>query len=123
MSGSQRKVPLRLRQRALIYVSATIVVLFAAVYFASSKLLLRSYLDLERREAALNAQRAYEGVTALNSSMSEAASDWGSWDDTYRFMGDKNSKFIADNLSSVVLKLDSITFIDANGRVHYSRLV
>ncbi|HWA82551.1 MAG TPA: EAL domain-containing protein, partial [Fimbriimonadaceae bacterium] len=55
--------------------------------------------------------------------MHTVTSDWSDWDDTYRFMKDRNGAYIQSNLPaqpSSFLDLDLFIFLDTEGRIFYS---
>lgn len=82
-----------------------------------------SFLDLERREATLNGERAGDVMRGLGGTLTDASADWAYWDDTYAFMKDHNQAYIDANFKIVVLKLDLIFFVDTQGKLFYSRPV
>lgn len=106
-----------LRQRTLLSVAITLALLIAGTTFLSSSILIHKYEDLERRETRRSLNRISDELEYQLKEMHSHATDWSDWDDTYRFMGDHNQAFVRSNLSSVMLNLDLMAFLDLNGNV------
>ena len=106
-----------LRQRTLLSVALTLACLVAGTTLVSSRILMRKYEELERRETLRNLNRVTDELDYQLKEMHAHASDWSNWDDTYRFMKDQNQSYVASNLGSITLNLDLMAFIDLDGRI------
>ena len=102
---------------------ATLLGLIAVVYVCSHTFLLNSFGSLERQETARNVLRASDAIAQEAERIHGLSADWSDWDDTYKFMGDKNKAYIDANLSVVTLKLDLMMYLDTSGNVFYARKV
>ncbi len=115
---------MRLRPRTFLIVAATSTVFMLALIAALPPILLRSYYELEKRDARLNANRV---ATALDETLSELGTkvaDWASWDDTYKYIKDRNPAFLRSNLLPAtfdLLRIDAIAFLDVSDQVVYGR--
>ncbi len=112
-----------LRTRILLTVGLTLVALVVGITALSSGLVLRSYAALERRETTRNLDRAAQNFGEMVQDIHVKSSDWGSWDDSYAFMGNGNKAFVKSNLIPSALRtllLDSIVFTDPRGRLFKS---
>jgi len=104
-------------------IGATLACLITGVYAVSSRIILRSYSDLEQREMVRNVQRVSDALDQMVADQHDKSDDWSTWDDTYKFMVDKNQGYIKSNLSTVTITLDLMLFLDAKGNVFYERPV
>jgi sensor domain CHASE-containing protein len=78
---------------------------FAIVeYTVQHLVLLPSFVKLERLSATNNTERAVQALEREVELLIPSATDWATWDDTYRFMHDRNAKFIKSNLNLEALK-------------------
>jgi len=101
----------------------TLACLILGVYLFSSRVLLGGYADLERQEVSRNLMRVTDALRQQLTTMHRATDDWASWDDSYQFIRDRNQEYISSNLVTTSLKLDSLLYLDANGKVFYDRPV
>lgn len=114
---------MKLRQRILLAIGATMLASIGGIYTLSSNLLLSSYTQLETRESEKNVERIVDAISGQVEDMHVAAMDWSNWDEAYRFVEDRNQQFIDDNLATMTLKLDMMLFLDKEGRTVHSRPV
>lgn len=114
---------MKLRQRILLAIGATMFALILGIYALSSNLLLNSYTQLEKRESERNVERIVDAIEGQVEDMHVSAMDWSNWDESYQFLGDKNKQFVADNLGTMTLKLDMMLFLDQHGNTVHARPV
>lgn len=109
-----------LRQKTFLIVGVTALCLIVAVYAVVSAILTRGFENLERDWTLLNVQRVREVYELELENLSTKLSDWAIWDDTYRFIKDRNSAYVESNLSPTalsVLKINAMVFVDREGEV------
>ena len=89
---------MKIRKKTMLIIGLSFACLFVILYFVTNATLLRSFKRLEEHQTAINVVRArgllFNMVTAMNSKIS----DWGAWDETYKFVVDLNKKYIDENL-------------------------
>lgn len=114
---------MKLRQKTLLIVNMTLASLIGVVYLASSNILMGSIRKAEENEA----QQTVKGVENLlaqsQQTFSDRFSDWSAWDDTYKFIQDKNFKYIDSNLipkQLTILKVNYMLYVNAAGETIYS---
>ena len=108
-----------LRVRILLSIGFTIVALVVAITMISSRLTLRSFADLERKDMSESVSRAKRSVGQMVAEGHVKSSDWSSWDDAYRFMKDGNKDFVRSNMTDSALQrlhLDALLFATRQGR-------
>ncbi len=113
-----------LRQRTLFTVVIVNVGLIAVLYLVFLVNLLNSYTQLEKREVEEETRRAALALKGILEELYRQNEDWGAWDDTYQFVGDRNEDYIHYNLGDAVfenLRLNLMLFVHASGRVVYGK--
>lgn len=92
-------------QKKVISLIVLIFTLYAAMDYGVQRLFITpSFSSLEKEEALKNMDRVVQTIDREVKLLSTKANDWGSWDDTYRFMADKNDTFRKGNLQKASLE-------------------
>lgn len=113
-----------LRKKSLTLICLAVAALILALYATSRVILLSSFAELEEQTTQQNVERALTALSEELSALDTTASDWASWDDTYEFMGDKNSEYVESNLvddTFVALDLDLLLLVDSSGDTTFAR--
>ncbi len=117
---------MKLHNRVLLLLGATLLCLVVGVSLLSSRLLLRSYIRLEQQRAVRNLERVGGAFQQLVDALHEKSFDWANWDDSYRFMADHNRAYIASNLTDAGLqgmRLDAILYVDVHGHLFHTKTI
>lgn len=117
---------MKLTTKVILGLSTTVVLLVLVLGVIGHFVLGRSFEQLERYYAERNLARAKEAVESRVEAISVKLSDWANWDDTYKFVEDKNDAFKDANLkapSIANLKLDFMLFYDPSGTLVEARLL
>jgi signal transduction histidine kinase/DNA-binding response OmpR family regulator/HPt (histidine-containing phosphotransfer) domain-containing protein len=81
------------------------VIFYAGFNYAIQRLIIfPSYLSLERSEAKKDAERCIEALHRELYYLKKLNDDWSAWDDTYRFVEDRNREYISSNLGISTMK-------------------
>ncbi len=100
----------------VIVILVSIWVLYGVMNFVIQKLIIfPSYIELEETEARKNLERCVQAIERELHHLDALAYDWAAWDDTYRFIRDKNEDYLKSNLISSTLentRLSTICFFD-----------
>lgn len=86
----------------------------------------RSFEGLECFYAKRNVSRARDALDARVEAISVKLGDWSNWDDTCKFIEDRNQAFVDANLeakSIASLKIDFMLFYDAKGELADARVL
>jgi sensor domain CHASE-containing protein len=89
-------------------------------YGVQRLLIYPSFVQLELQQATREVDRAIEALEREIDGLLPTASDWATWDDTYRFVQDHNRAYIDANLNLETLaglRLSLMAFYDADGRL------
>src|SRR5437870_2005340 len=92
---------MKLRTRLLLSIGLTLAGLVAGIYLLSSRVMLASFLDLERQGADRDVYRVSQALDQMVEELHVKSVDWAAWDDTYQFMQDTNQKYVEANLVDV----------------------
>jgi sensor domain CHASE-containing protein len=115
-----------LRRRTALAVLAACAVAIVVVYFTVQSILAAHSTTLEREKANRDLERASDALSQDIASIETAVGVWAPWDDTYRFIGDRNPEYIASNLNDSTLlnlSVDFIVYVDSAGVIAYSKAV
>lgn len=101
--------------------------LFGALDYGVQRLVLApSFLALEREEVQKNVDRAVQAVQREAQLLAPSATDWAVWDDTYRFVADRNHAYVETNLTDEALeglKVHFMALYDRQGRRVWGKAV
>ncbi|MCC6229009.1 MAG: response regulator [Phycisphaerales bacterium] len=117
---------MKLTTKVILGLSTTVVLLVLVLGVIGHFVLGHSFEQLERYYAERNLARAKEAVESRVEAINVKLSDWANWDDTYKFVVDKNEAFKEANLqpSSIAnLKLDFMLFYDPSGKLLEARVL
>ena len=67
-----------------------------------------------------------KAITAIDDQLKSTIIDWSYWDDTYDFISNKDQDYIDSNLQDstlAYLKINLIQFVDANGKVIFTKAI
>ena len=71
-------------------VAAMLVVLGVVQIVVEQRIVMPSFAELERDDARIAMRRISYALDLTLDRLALSASDWGNWDDTYRFVADHN---------------------------------
>jgi len=113
-----------LRFKLFIFIVATVLLLFAVLFFSARQSLLKGYSQLEKDKTLIQLNSAESLLKEQSDQLSTITKDYSFWDDTYNFVKDHNAKFIQSNLNETTysnLKLNAIIIVNLSGEVVYKR--
>jgi PAS domain S-box-containing protein len=87
---------------------------------------LSNFLDLEQTDALKNVDRVKNVVLVEEKYLNNMVQDWACWNDTYRFIEDKNQDYIDVNLQNETLaglKVNVMLFVNKEGSVVYTKSI
>ncbi len=115
---------MKLRRKTLSIVGITIAGLTGILYAASSSILLGSLLKAEEQEATQVVKGVLSVLGQTADDFNSRFADWSAWDDTYAFIQNRNSEFIASNLvpeGLANLRVNIAVFVNTSGKIVYGR--
>ena len=90
---------MNLRKKILFIIVITFIILSGILYITSKYLLLESFSNLERNYTRENLIRAMNTMERVYSSLDTALFEWVPWDETCKFIQDRNEEYIRENLT------------------------
>ncbi len=115
---------MRLQHKTLLLLGLTFLVLIAAIYAASSRILLRGYAAVEIRETQEDARRALDAIDSSLATLNSKVGDWSVWDDSYNFIETGDPSFIRTNATDKTfaeIRIELLAFVHRSGRVAYTK--
>ena len=115
---------MNIRLKMIALVGAIFAVLVWAEVLVERHVVMPSFAQLERANAQTAMQRIAYGLDRTLSELGLLATDWGNWADTYRYVEDHNSAFVAANISDIALRqlnVNVLMIVDRDGAVVQAR--
>lgn len=114
---------MKIRNKVSIIIFIAWFIILVSVYLGSQIIFKKSFLHLEQEAAISNLQRVDESLQQMATSVNSVLGSWSIWDDTYKFMADKNQQYIKSNLqinSFSSSDVDMVLYFDKSGKPFYS---
>ncbi len=109
-----------LRARVLLAVGVTFAVLAVACWVLLRTVVLTRFDAIEADGMRANLERAVAAIRQERVEMEQRAFDWACWDDTYRWVVDRNPTYVESNLvesTFLTTNMDAIVYADTAGAV------
>jgi signal transduction histidine kinase/sensor domain CHASE-containing protein/CheY-like chemotaxis protein len=114
------------RQTRLLLALAALLGLFFLLLWGSSQLtILKSFEGIEEERIVRNFARVMDAISVNLEELSRQAGDYAEWDDTYRFIVDRNPEYIRSNLlinTYENLNLTLFQFIGPDGALVHGKV-
>jgi signal transduction histidine kinase/CheY-like chemotaxis protein len=124
--GPYHPFHMKLRPKVIALIVLLFAVLGVAQMLVQSWILLPSFAQLERQAAATDLERVTHALAGDIEQLTITAHDWANWNETYRFMRDRNSGYITDNLRTdaiAALHLNVLAYVSSEGRFVWSTAI
>ncbi len=109
---------MNLKQKSLIISLGTTLALIVAIFMVVNGVTLVKFQEIENQRVERNIRRVSAVLEDRFFQLSSKLTDWTNWDDTYKFLNDKNEEYVASNLVEESFKnigVDEALFIDKSG--------
>jgi PAS domain S-box-containing protein len=109
-----------LKTRIMLILLAVALIHTALDYGIQKFVLLPGFINLERKEACSDMHRCLQAIDSEVRHLETLCVDWATWDDTYKFVADRNAEYITSNLKPSTFvedKLNVLYICDTAGRV------
>jgi len=113
-----------IRLKVIALIGAIFAVLVWAAVQVERHVVMPSFAQLERSDAQTAMRRIAYALDRTLSELGLLATDWGNWEDTYRFVADHNSAFVAANISNIALRqlnVNVLMIVDREGHLVQAR--
>jgi PAS domain S-box-containing protein len=95
---------INLRNRILLLLLVVFAISAGCQYAIGRLVIYPRFLEFDRAQATQNVERAVQALQRELDLLIPSINDWAVWDDSYRFVQDRNQVFITTNLSSLALQ-------------------
>jgi PAS domain S-box-containing protein len=116
---------INISKKVLIITLFIFTVLTAAFTFTHN-FQLSNFLELEKNDALKNVERVENAVYVQQTNLDYLVADWACWDEAYRFVIDRNQKFIDETILNQTLSglnLNVVIFVNNSGSVVFAKAV
>ncbi len=113
-----------LRRKTLLIISGTIAAMIAVLLIASILIIKYGVQVVENNDCRKSVDSANAALQEVLSNLKIKLYDWACWDDTYRFVSDRNQEYIDSNLTNAALKgleLNFIIYVDPEAKLFYAK--
>jgi signal transduction histidine kinase len=115
----------KVSSRTQIILAATVFFFVITLFIIANAFIQSNYSQIELQQSDANIQLVKEHIQYESEQLGTKARDWAVWDDTYRFMDDKNSHYremVIDTPTTFEsLELTGFILYDVNGNVVASK--
>ncbi|MDD1728769.1 MAG: hypothetical protein LUQ50_06830, partial [Methanospirillum sp.] len=109
---------MRLYAQTILIIAVTILAVAAILFVTFEYTVMGSLSALEQEYSSEDLHRAENSISGEATRLSEISRDWGVWDDTYQYMGTRDSGYLTSNFVPSSLKglnIYLIALYDGNG--------
>jgi len=110
------------RTKSIIILATILFFLIFGTSVILNNIMIKQIVKLERDRIAEDILRTKNTVSKQIGNLYNTAYDWAVWDDTYKFIADKNELYIKANIVSEVfvnLNLNLMIYVNASGTIVY----
>lgn len=112
------------RNKTLLILGFALAGLTAILAAALRVIVLEDFIELERQVVRNSVTQVRNAIKNELSQLNMVAGDWAEWDDTYAFIEDLNSPYVASNVTGTTfeeLRINFILFVRPSGRCVLAR--
>src|SRR5258708_37676297 len=114
-----------LQSKTLLIISVTFLGLIGVLYAASQFIVMGSFSDQENLVTRQNVERVQSALDDNLVSLEGTTRDWSLWDDTYRYIQDKDQTYYDANLANdspmTSNRLNLMLYDDGQGKVVFEK--
>ena len=103
-----------------------IFVVLTAAFTLTHNMQLSNFLELEHNDTLKNVERVQNAISIQQEDLDYLVADWACWNESYRFVEDRNQRFINETIKNetlAVLKLNVMIYVNDSGSVVYAKAV
>ena len=112
--------------KKVLIITLLIFAILSAAFTFTHNMQLSNFLELEHTDTLENVERVENAVSTQQSYLDYSVMDWACWDETYRFIDDRNQEFIKVNVQNQTLagiKVNVMIFVNNSGSIVYAKCV
>lgn len=115
---------MNIQTKTLAIILSSFLVLTLLLSLMLKNIITKNYLHLEQTEVENHLQRALNIIELEQDNLQQFTGDWAIWDDTFKFIQNKNKEYIKSNLVNSTFTDSDIAFIayvKKSGEIVYGR--
>jgi PAS domain S-box-containing protein len=112
--------------KKVLIITLLIFAILSAAFTFTHNMQLSNFLGLEHTDTLENVERVENAVSTQQGYLDYSVRDWACWDQTYRFIDDRNQEFIKVNVQNQTLagiKVNVMVFVNNSGSIVYAKSV
>ncbi|MGB9938988.1 CHASE4 domain-containing protein [Methanosarcina sp.] len=112
--------------KKVLLITLLIFAVLTAAFTLTHSMQLSNFLELEQADTLENVERIQNAISTQQGYLSYINQDWACWDDTYRFIEDRNQDYRDVNLQNQTLagiKVNVMLFVNEAGSVVYAKSI
>ncbi len=112
--------------KKVLLITLLIFAVLTAVFTFTHTMQLSNFLELEQADTLQNVERVQNAISTQGGYLDYITEDWACWDDTYKFVEDRNQQYIDANIQNqtlTALKINMIIFVNNSGSLVYAKSV
>jgi len=112
--------------RKVFIITLLICAVLTAAFTLTHNMGLSNSLELERVDTLQNVGRIQNTISLQQRDLDYLVADWACWNESYRFVEDRNQRFIDETIKNEtlsVLKLNVLIYVNDSGSVVYAKAV
>ena len=113
-----------IRWRTILIISLAFIVIISLTTLYTNSVIFKTNRIIEDKEVRSKAKLVLRVLNNEIESIDTVCKDWAYWDDSYKFVADRNEEYIKSNLVNetfIDLKLNMIVFVDMNKHIVYAK--
>src|ERR1700689_3690428 len=107
-----------IRPKVIMLGACMLTALGAVQIVVEHRIVMPSFAEMESDDARTSMRRLSSTLDLTLYRLALSASDWGNWEDTYRFVADHNPEYVRANVTTVGLKqlqVNAMLVVDVDG--------
>ena len=112
--------------RKVLIITLFIFAVLTAAFTLTHSMQLSNFLELEQNDTLKNVERVQNAIAIQQKDLDYLVADWACWNESYRFVEDRNQRFIHETIKNetlAVLKLNVLIYVNDSGSVVYAKAV
>jgi sensor domain CHASE-containing protein/signal transduction histidine kinase/HAMP domain-containing protein len=112
--------------RKVLIITLFIFAVLTAAFTLTHSMQLSNFLELEQNDTLKNVERVQNAIAIQQKDLDYLVADWACWNESYRFVEDRNQRFINETIKNetlAVLKLNVLIYVNDSGSVVYAKAV
>jgi signal transduction histidine kinase len=114
----------KIRPKLIALIAGIFVILGLAEILVEKRAIMPSFAELERTDARTSMRRIDNALNLLIDRVAISATEWGNWDETYRYAVERDPQYVASNITEIGLRqldINVLLFVTTDGSVIVAR--